>query len=389
MEKSAIEIIDCKTTIEETKEHYTHLSRQMVLFIRSLWIVMLGLSLISFIKYERFGGLAFLMLAVFFFALNYGFKKQTLSGAFKNLEYFDGWNCKLHVYDDYIEYIVERDGVIRRLTRIMPDEIEAADELKSVYVFCHCGLSFSISKSKMPADSHLYGILFPSGTPKKSVNKDNPVAFNIFFVIGFVLILIAKRVLTFTPWLAIPYAVVMVAMVVSIIVYKCKGGKVKSTHIFCCIVMSVALLVVPVSVFIAGMDMNTDTAPEVFDKIYSQMNISMPQSGEYYSWTETVYDEGDKAFVDLTYDSIDLDEEGMAALSAVVAGSDKWVGSFDDEMAAYFGAFFYIRQGDAFLVYNVTEGTYNSLPETTDPCEYIIIRFCPAYYYVEIAQFVK
>ncbi len=407
MEEKKYEVIEAVPNYEETVELQLYVVRSNIRVFVLFGVAFLAIGLLIGIISPSWVAYVAAAFGVFFVIMGIMLRFSAIGVAKKSFEQSKDLKQLWHIYEDHIELYSYRGEKQEVFLSLDVDKIIDVAVLKRIYAFRFEKVAFGVSKTDLSPDSILFGILFPSGkaeSRKKDVNtvsvlyRSVSMASLLFAIVSFYFV----EKYPSLWWLGFVGIALSLASLIIFAVVRTDGKKLKGgvSGIIMAIlasILSVMIILIGLTSFLnGGFDYITDDSffvgpDDVGDtSVISVAGITLPDTDNYYFDEYKYYDKALGKYVDVAnttyyyYDSKDID-----AICDSIEASDLWLPELDEEMQSCFGGYLVYVDGDMLLIYNATEGTYNSLPSTVAPCEYIALVFTSMYEYIDIYRFVK
>lgn len=396
------ETIKLNPTYDDILEQHKHINRGALVFMCAVFLLFVVWDIYSIIRYGLSESVTpcviSIVLLLFILMLNNGSR----ANAKAQYEKAEQGTSSLSFFDDHIEYAYKVGDSLHTFFRIDPKAITGAKALCRSLVFRHEGMCFIIPKTDIPENSKALEMIFASRPDVKSsedikkiingkqTNGSNRTTAIIVLSIVSVVVLIASVFLTdliFGPlwWLPI---VCLAIPIVALSLTKGQKFKGKGSAITIAIVSIVLLGIIGLAtVGHTFLGTSTENAEKELSRISEVVGIDIPQIYDGGMYEDSVYDEETKTYLSYTNTYAWLDENANENFRKTVEQSGLWISSLDTETADFFDEIFNPQYCDAFLIYNVTENTYNQLPTTNNECEYIIIIYEYTGAYIDVYVF--
>ena len=394
------EIVDAGVTLENALELHRYIFRSN---IRGgfLWgSLLLAVGVISSLVHSSaawpmlVGAVA---MFIFSFALMQGAKKNAQQG----YERSRGKSEIFQVYSDHLEYRVICGVTVEMSLRIPVDEISDVAVLKTIYAFKYQKVTFGVLKENVAEGSALFRILFPDGVVKSAPNKRETLK-TAYTALYFAMVLYMAIVISVVSLYPSLWPLPMLGLLLSVSTFvvcgiaRRKGIKISGSlfrNIILAFLSVLCLLYSGIMFASKSLDMpDTYTASSISTTTLSALSacdLQLPSMDDVYVNEYKTFDEYAGRYVEVANTEIYLSEEEVDAFCDVVEKEDRWVTKLDGEARQFFRTYVDYYAGDVFFVYNLTEGTYNTLPSGEGECDYLVVIFSAPYNYIDVYEFTK
>ena len=174
-------------------------------------------------------------------------------------------------------------------------------------------------------------------------------------------------------WLPIIFLILPIVTLCLMRRWECKGrGGAKAIAII--MIVTFGVLCLSSAAYMILND-STKDVNEKLPHISESVGIEIPEVRKGEITEKSAYNENTQKYFKYTDIYGRFDEEANEVFKERVEKSGMWISSLDDKTADLFDEVFDPNSSDAFVIYNITEKTYNQLPTTNDECKYIIVVY--------------
>ncbi len=397
------EIYEFETTYEQMLEVHRYAYKEGIALSMAASIIFFVITLVSAIFVKSLSPIM-LTGGVLFMAFSLALAHSTKNIAKKKYDESAGSLDKAVVYKDYIELHTYRNGEEVSMLRIEGKDVAAAVKAKKLCIFRkgigYIGLPVEIIKE----GTMLFDMLFKDGMVREADKAQNlTLLFKIFVIFSIAAPLVGVyasgngeiKWWIFAICLAFPItAIVLGAVLIS------RGIKFKGRllyNIIACVMAAFMLFITVLGTATSALNSLADFLDSI-DSGYSESADSattvarLREIGidflveEMYTYEYKTFDEAADRYVDVVNTTVYIAD--IDAFCEAVEADERWQSTTESEVFDAFGAYLSVEKGDVWMLYNDSEGTYNTITATT-PCDYVAVVFSSQYSYLDIYEFTK
>ena len=397
------EIYEFETTHEQMLEVHRYAYKEGITLSITLSVIFFAITLMSVVFAKSFSPIMFTG-GVLFASMSIALAHSARSIAKKKYEESAGSLDKAVVYKDYIELHTYRGGEETSMLRIDANDICATVKAKTLCIFKrkigYIGLPVEIVKD----GTMLFDILFKDGVVREAKKTQNLISiFESFSLVS----MAAPLALAYASangevkwWI---FAICLIFPITAIVlgaVIISRGIKFKGRllyNIIAYVMAAIMLLITGLGAATSALNSFTDFEGSI-DNRYSETAKSeeavarLREIGieflveEMYTYEYKTFDDIADRYIDVVNTTVYTAD--TVAFCEAVEADERWQSSTKSDVLDAFSAYFDVNKGDVWLLYNDSEGTYNTLPKTA-PCDYVAVVFSSHYSYVDIYEFTR